>query len=108
MVGEDDKEIAMSSYIDADALMEKSVNITNPLNTYEFVDAILVSDINNAPHIDIVRCAECKYFKDFDTMCGIEHYCGRTWCSPYDWTQKPDFYVKEDDFCSYGERKKSE
>ena len=44
-------------------------------------------DIFDAPSIDIVRCKECKYYKD-------------------EWCYWRDVEIRADDFCSYGERDK--
>ena len=57
---------------------------------------------------EVVRCRECKWFEEYESTIGTEHYCKKTWCSPYDWANEPCFYVKPDDFCSYGERKDNE
>ena len=45
--------------------------------------------IDNAPSIDIVRCAECKYWTEYSD--------GDKRCEIYG-------YKCADDFCSYGER----
>ena len=57
---------------------------------------------------DLVRCRECRWFDEYESMIGTEYYCNKTWCSPYDWASKPCFYVNPDDFCSSGERKDNE
>lgn len=57
---------------------------------------------------DLVRCRECKYCEEYESTVGTEFVCSRTWCSPYDWANRPYFYVKPDDFCSYGERRVDE
>jgi hypothetical protein len=67
-----------------------------------------IAEIINAPSIDLVRCGECKHCEEYESMEGMEYYCDRTWCSPYDWADRPCFYVKPNDFCSYGCRKESE
>ena len=95
----------MSRLIDADALMHEA----NSDGAYGYVDA---KQISEAPTIDavevVVRCRECKYWCDEDgklqdsdgvlfARCKIHNYLldGRHtgWCP------------KENDFCSYGERK---
>ena len=91
--------------IDGDALMYEA----NSDGAYGYVDA---KQISEAPTIDavevVVRCRECKYWCDEDgklqdsdgvlfARCKIHNYLldGRHtgWCP------------KENDFCSYGERK---
>ena len=48
--------------------------------------------IEEAPSIDIVRCAECKWAKANGTY---------QWCGRLDSTAR----ITADDFCSYGERR---
>lgn len=65
--------------------------------------------IDKAPSIDIVRCKECKHTYKWDSGCGAELVCKARRCDPSDWgNDRIEFYVKADDFCSYGERKESE
>ena len=42
--------------------------------------------------VPVVRCRECKYYKPDEFECGCDFAGGLP-------------YVKNDDFCSYGERK---
>ena len=56
-------------------------------------DAII--EVLDAPSIDIVRCAECKWAKANGTY---------QWCGRLDSTAR----ITADDFCSYGERKSDE
>lgn len=88
----------MSRYTDVDALMQsirRRLGIASLDNLLESEKAI-VKEIDSAPSIDIVRCAECKYWEK-----------GETWSACTFWTG--DIYeqaaVEADDFCSYGERK---
>ena len=80
----------MSRYIDADAFIDD-------LYEHEFsnwCDKDEVSTlVNDAPSIDIVRCAECEYSDIYDD----EMFCR---------LRTDD--VKADDFCSYGEKKSDE
>lgn len=55
--------------------------------------------ISREPTIDaveVVRCMHCKWFK---TNTDKENYCDRHSAVWY------KFYIRPDDFCSYGERK---
>ena len=73
----------MSRWIDADAtrdLLIRSISLTNGIDTA----------LREAPSIDLVRCKECRWYKDFDG-------CFFSTAE-----------VEPDDFCSYGERKESE
>ena len=84
----------MSRYADVDALMQsirRRLGIASLDNLLESEKAI-VKEIDSAPSIDLVRCAECKWdkasMKPKSVKCIYEH--------------------EPDDFCSYGERKESE
>ena len=77
----------MSRYIDADTLK---------IPSEEMVAKMI---INSAPHIDIVRCKECKYYnaRYYECECdwaSTDHEGGAS----YSLDRNPD------DFCSYGER----
>lgn len=57
--------------------------------------------IKNAPTVEVVRCKDCKYYippEDFDFLglCTNENICINN---------DGEIYPKENDFCSYGERK---
>lgn len=89
--------------IDADGIRKKAVPHNRGNYGYS-ADirkwAVLVSDIDDAPTIDavpVVRCGECKHF-------GFAHDCN---FHAADENGTPIF-VREDDFCSYGERKEAE
>ena len=87
----------MSRYIDADALKEKIDNMWNgrPLSS---LGARILVTIDDAPSIDIVRCAECKH--NYNTA--INHGKMQPRCDFTDWK------LTKNDFCSRGERKESE
>ena len=76
----------MSRYIDADALIEKIDDIWAN-RSLSFLGARILTMIDNEPHIDIVRCGECKYYE-----------------AKEDWCYWRDEAITADDFCSYGER----
>ena len=85
----------MSKWIDADALKEKIDSMWNgrPLSS---LGARILVTIDDAPSIDIVRCAECIW-RDKDNQ--DEDYCiyAKGLCD-----------INESSFCSWGERKESE
>lgn len=90
----------MSRLIDADKL-EKQEYWGNE-RCFDYVDA---EDIDNAPTVDavpVVRCKDCKHYRNYaNGLCYIHTepktnargYSGEAVC------------VEPDDFCSYGERK---
>lgn len=57
----------------------------------------ILDDTPNADVVPVVRCKDCKHYKD----ASLE---GFKKCA-YSSTQKHDFMVLPDDFCNYGERK---
>lgn len=98
----------MSRYIDADefladeseAYMKAQIELAKqePNKTYsatrmvnEVVHKKIQMLIADTPSIDIVRCAECKWYQPYDSS------------RPYD-CPKGLYQVSADDFCSYGER----
>lgn len=81
--------------IDANALNADFIQrYTANADVYLLIRKIL----NDAPAVDaveVVRCRECKYY--------IANYCTR------DIKGRTNmFYMRENDFCSFGERKVSE
>ena len=82
----------MSRYIDADALIDKLMNAIEcgrrvDMPTQE-LEAVL-SDVRNAPSIDIVRCQDCKHWVYNFNGCA-RNPCTEPWYAT--------------DFCNYGER----
>ena len=82
----------------------KTEEAIEELYRYAFVTKdIIEKNIRELPSIDIVFCKECKWRKEDDSCdlnCRIEYLDGTEtdmW-----------FYVKDDDYCSYGERKSDE
>ena len=84
-------------YIDADALKEhiEVVSYKNEWYETEIDEFVSVENIDSAPSIDIVRCAECKY----EPICN--HSVQHTTHEPTSVT----IGYKSVDFCSYGERR---
>ena len=81
--------------IDADALIRRWCGIKCGCERdecgREIEPCIVVMAIEDAPTIDIVRCGECKYWRE-----------GKCW--NLKGLNKTDGVVNADDFCSYGER----
>lgn len=78
----------MSRYIDADAIKGKAWKAESEACFYALEDVVSVTDIDEAPSIDIVRCQDCKYYE-----------------AKEDWCYWRDEAITADDFCSYGERR---
>ena len=88
--------------IDADGVLRHKRKMSGADFGGEFWDeAVLASDIKNAPTIDavpVVRCKDCKHYKPQKKSAHWENranYCNRV----------VTIKVQPDDFCSYGERK---
>ena len=80
--------------IDADALKE---GLKEKMFGHSFERIFVSSVVDSEPTIDAVpavRCRECKHRKDDDMF-------GMIWCNLDSCTKR----VKQDDFCSYGNRK---
>ena len=87
--------------IDADALLQHKRKMSGADFGGEFWDeAVLASDIKNAPTVDavpVVRCKDCKHWHKDTVFCGYMPY-GEA-------SERVNWYA--DDFCSYGERKEN-
>lgn len=88
--------------IDANALLQHKRKMSGADFGGEFWDeAVLTSDIKNAPTVDavpVVRCKDCKYYRPQKKSAHWENranYCNRI----------VTIKVQPYDFCSYGERK---
>ena len=90
----------MSRWIDSDALEGKAKEYGGYYE--DTVYAVPLADISEAPTIDLVRCAECKFKRLYDEgetkyyFCALEDRPNRQW-SVDDWN-----------FCCWGERRESE
>ena len=64
----------------------------------EIVESVPAADV-----VPVVRCRECKHYKERRTKKYGNLICRCTRMSKYDM----DYPVKPDDFCSYGERRET-
>jgi hypothetical protein len=79
----------MSRWIDVDAIKGKAWKAESEACFYALEDVVSVTDIEEAPSIDIVRCQDCKYWVYNFNGCS-RNPCTEPWYAT--------------DFCSYGER----
>ena len=79
----------MSRYIDADELERKYMSADYMDNDTAYD---VIAEIDTAPHIDIVRCKECKH----------RYVMGDT--TLYYGCDFMDAQINDDDYCSYGQR----
>ena len=88
----------MSRYIDADAIKEKKWQAESEACFYALEDVISVTDIDEAPSIELVTCKNCRYRKmkrtTFRGEPFIYYRCGEL-----------DRVVEDDEFCSWGDEK---
>ena len=95
----------MSRYIDVD-----KINFNDANNYLDENNDILISlrSVNQiikstptADVVEVVRCRDCIYYQKMATG-------GLCMCGDKKTSYAADFYPKENDFCSYGERKSRE
>ena len=75
--------------IDADAIKDKAWKAESEACFYALEDVVSVTDIDEAPSIDIVRCQDCKHWVYNFNGCA-RNPCTEPWYAT--------------DFCNYGER----
>ena len=87
----------MARLIDADALIEEALTE----GAYGYVDALQIANAPTVDAVEVVRCKDCKHWKPSGSKAGNSfsdmEYIGGCEFSNY--------YRRESDFCSYGERK---
>ena len=90
-----EKQSSEKRLIDANSLLRHKRKVSGADFGGEYWDeAVLTSDIKNAPTVDaveVLRCWKCKYHEDTHVT-GFEH------CCLYGLT------MRYNDFCSYGKR----
>lgn len=96
----------MAEYIEKEPLLRKA----KELQGGSFSSPLIVEAIEKAPAIEIVRCRDCKYFREYTT-----EYSGKTEKADGDChirrmnSDNEQFVACQyDDFCSYGERREDE
>lgn len=91
--------------IDADKLESGEVIIPTENGRYEYVEVFYKDDVDNAPSVDaveVVRCKDCRYYHVYFESNGHTEK-GYGAC---DWIN--DKSVREDHYCSWGERRKDD
>jgi hypothetical protein len=82
-----------------DLLYEAEGQVNNDYPTVECVDCIRDEVIKNLPTVDVVPVVRCKNCKHKGWVQEPSH--GKT----IDWCKLHDICIKDNDYCSYGERK---
>lgn len=90
----------MAEYIDRELAKSAMMKQYKSYDEYDKGRAILyaiktILEMPAAKVAPVVQCKDCKYFKPDDSFCYGECSCAGGMTSPND-----------DDFCSYGERRK--
>lgn len=106
----------MAEYIDRDKIFPNGVFYMSADNPTASLDELIkrISDIPVADVVEVVRCKNCKHFiieRKWGIVDGIERELeADTWCDYHtdnacceDGYCDGACYVKENDFCSYGE-----
>ena len=92
--------MANKEYIEREAVerfITKGLNNPDKSKAYGYDAVEILTEVHHmdaADVVEVVRCKDCKFYKYDD-------------CWNIQWTDREGnmAYVKEDDFCSYGERK---
>lgn len=79
--------------IDAKPLMQNGWHLVQTGESNKFLASMSLADVPIVDAVEVVRCKNCKHL-GFKGLC--DGVCNR----------KMIGFVKPDDFCSYGERKK--
>lgn len=94
----------MTKYINADKFVTKLDTMKNPDSEFvtdDYIDGFsdgvsyAMKEIMEMPDADItevVRCKDCKYYRELYKLCGCRH-------------DKRNVYINKDDYCSFGERR---
>ena len=100
-----EKQSSEKRLIDANSLLRHKRKMSGADFGGEFWDeAVLISDIKNAPTVDaveVVRCKDCKYC-DISLVLPI----GRKMYNCMEGSHDHQTLLKSNDFCSRGERRK--
>lgn len=93
----------MSRYIDADKAIEvwKDQDYIK-LSSQETKTRIMLDAVPSADVVEVVRCKDCKYYKEFISNRGTAMMCFCPCCLGGQGKKEPT------DYCSYGEPKEQE
>ena len=83
--------------IDADALIEEALTE----GAYGYVDALQIANAPTVDAVEVVRCKDCKHWKPSGSKAG-NSFSDMEYIGGCEFT---NYYRRESDFCSYGERK---
>lgn len=92
----------MSRYIDADALAQQvCVQLCTASNCSNVLK--MIHDVPTADVVEVVRCKDCKYYrKNISCVGGLYNGCSE-WLN-----EGNEIEVREDDYCSFGERREDD
>ena len=88
----------MAEYVERDTILKKAAEVTGCVS--KMVSAWDIAHASAADVVPVVRCRECRHYKERRTRKHGNLICRCTRMGKYDM----DYPVKPDDFCSYGER----
>lgn len=94
----------MAKYINADEFVANLDMIGHPVGEFvtdDYIDGFSdgvsaamkeLETMSNVDVVKIVRCKDCKYYREMYKLCSCRH-------------DKHNVYLNEDDYCSHGEKK---
>lgn len=102
--------MADKEYIEREAVLNNADIITVHTREYGSIDVIpvdCVSDIPSADVVEVVRCKDCKHWREAGTgWRGIHYgYCHNIHNDGFPFHTEHEPITKDKDYCSYGERK---
>ena len=81
--------------------IEKDATVRALVTDYAYAAADMVKKMPAADVVPVVRCRECKHYREHRTKTYGNLICRCTRMGRYDM----DYPVRPDDFCSYGVKK---
>lgn len=84
----------MAEYIKRNAALKALRQVSAPTPDESYIVEKCIEKINRLPKMEVVRCKDCKYRYTPNSP------TGKPFC-----TQYFEMPAKDDDFCSYGERR---
>ena len=90
----------MARLIDADVLIDEA----NSDGAYGYVDAKQIADAPTVDAVPVVRCRECKHWRQSGSKAG-NSFSDMEYIGGCEFTK---YCRREIDFCSYGERKEGQ
>ena len=92
----------MARYVDIDKLIADSWHLERHGESGRLLQAMSLADVQTADVVEVVRCNDCMYCKEFHYEAPGEKPYIKLMCKWSCYSHQPN------DFCSYGERTESD